>query len=336
MNEKFQTNRNKGPINICDICIKLEYDHTGKKLKPEKYQDQDILEKCRNNVSNWICHSCDKALKLCKMPVQAQTNGLKLCPKYPEIDDLEPLEKTIIKLLIPFMFIVPKHRGAQYGLKGQCVLVPAKMKKIQMILPRVCNDEFLISLALKRRLTDLSAVTKMNIRPAFVNRGLEKYIEVNHLYSDVSSNTTWESESQKNDPELWSLLTDDKATPQNDETDSDEEIEGNDARVEREQQIHTTAQPTLLQNVDGPDLPNLATQQVNIAPCENEIPVSFYSEPDWEALAFPEHFSTGQNHFNSPRESKITPIKYAHARLKCVPIFDLLLILNMYLLNYIM
>ena len=35
------------------------------------------------------------------------------------------------------------------------------------------------------------------------------------------------------------------------------------------------------------------------------------------AAAFPEHFSTGQNHFNSARESKITPIKYAHARLKC-------------------
>ena len=74
------------------------------------------------------------------------------------------------------MFIVPKHKRGQYGLKGQCILVPSKISKIQTILPRVYNDEFLISLALKRCLTDISAVTKMNIRPAFVNRGLEKLI----------------------------------------------------------------------------------------------------------------------------------------------------------------
>ena len=292
---------------MLNICIKLEFDHGVKKLKPENYEDQYILEKCRNRLSDWICNSCDRTLKNSKMPVQAQANGLKVCPKYPEIDALEPLEKTVLKRIIPFMFIVPKHKGAQYGLKGQCVLVRAKITKIQSILPRTCNDEFLISLALKRRLTDLSSVTKMNIRPALVRRGLEKLIEVNHHYNNINSNLSWENDSQENDPQLWSMLTDENAIPQNDETDSDDEIEGNDATVEKQQQINSTAQPTLLQNVDGPDLPNMASQEVNIAPCENEIPVSFFHEPDWEAFAFPEHYSTGENHFNSPREISILP-----------------------------
>ena len=34
------------------------------------------------------------------------------------------------------MFIVAKMKGAQDGLKGQCVLVPTDLDKIQTILPR--------------------------------------------------------------------------------------------------------------------------------------------------------------------------------------------------------
>jgi len=316
MDKKFQDNRKKGPKHICDICIKCEFDHGVKKLKPENYDDLDLLEQCRNNVSDLICHSCDRALKSSKMPVQAQENGLNLCPKYPEIEILNILEKTVIKLIIPFMFIVAKHTGGQFGLKGQCTLVPAKIRKIQTILPRVCNYEFLISLALKRRLTDIKTVDKMNIRPALVNRALEKLIEVNHFYKDVTSNPTWENDSQEFDPQLWSMLTDENAVLQIDKLDSEDEIEDNNKNAKIEQQIYCQSQPTLLQNIDGPELPNLANQ-VNVAPCENEIPVSFFSEPDWEGLAFPEHFSTGENHYNSARELKISPIKYAHTRLKC-------------------
>ena len=57
--------------------------------------------------------------------------------------------------------------------------------------------------------------------------------------------------------------------------------------------------------VDGPNIsPN---EIVNIAPAEGEIPVSFTSEPYWEALTFPKDYSTGLNHFNEEREIPITP-----------------------------
>ena len=48
------------------------------------------------------------------------------------------------------MFIAAKTNSAQHGLKGQCVLVPTDLQKIQTILPRSCDEEYLISLALKR------------------------------------------------------------------------------------------------------------------------------------------------------------------------------------------
>ena len=88
--------------------------------------------------------------------------------------------------IIPFMFIVGKVKGAQHGLKGQCVLVPADLTKVTTILPRICDDRYLISLALKRRLTGRSNVNQQNIRPACVNAALKKLIETNPLYADVS------------------------------------------------------------------------------------------------------------------------------------------------------
>ena len=98
------------------------------------------------------------------MPMQAQCNNLELCPKIEELENLCPIELMLISQIIPFMFIVAKIKGAQHGLKRKCVLVPADLKKVQTILPRSCNEEYLISLALKRRLTDKSAVNKQHIQ----------------------------------------------------------------------------------------------------------------------------------------------------------------------------
>ena len=105
-----------------------------------------------------------------KIPMQAQANKLSLNPRFKELDDLCAIESMLISQLIPFMFIVAKAKGAQHGLKGQCVMVPADLSKIQTILPRTCSDDYIISLALKRRLSDKSFVNKQFIRPAYVDR----------------------------------------------------------------------------------------------------------------------------------------------------------------------
>ena len=55
---------------------------------------------------------------------------------------------------------------------------------------------------------------------------------------------------------------------------------------------------------------------VNVAPGEGQIPVSFTSEPNWEALAFPKDYSIRRNHFNEEREISITHSKYVHTSLK--------------------
>ena len=100
------------------------------------------------------------------------------------------------------MFIVAKTNSVQYGLKGQCVLVPTDLKKIQTILPRSCDEEYLISLAFKRHLTDKSVVNKQQIRPTLVSSALQKLTKINTFYSNTTIDNEKEDLSEQPDPVL--------------------------------------------------------------------------------------------------------------------------------------
>ena len=100
------------------------------------------------------------------------------------------------------------------------------------------------------------------------------------------------------------------------QTDSDDDIEGINKLKEREMKMSSLPFPTVMHNIDGPNISS--SEIVNIAPGEGQIPVSFASEPNWEALAFPKEYSIGINHFNEDRDNNsITPSNYVHTRLKC-------------------
>ena len=216
------------------------------------------------------------------MPVKAQANNLKPCSKVKELDHLCPLELTLISQIIPFMYIGGTQKDAQHGLKGQCVLFPMNLKKIKGItstLWRTCNDETVISLALKRRLSDTSYINKQNVRPILVNKPLEKLVDINPFYCNFHIDDSWATINQETDPLLWSALTNENACfEKNLETDSDEEIEGNSAVHEKELYKSSVAFPTMLQNIDGPNIS--VDDFVNIAPAKGQLPVSFTSEPN--------------------------------------------------------
>ena len=109
-----------------------------------------IYNKCATGKSDWICKICHNSMMKNKMPMQGQMNNMEPCPKFDELDRLCPIELIIISQIIQFIFTVAKTTGAQRGLKGQCVLVLTDLKKIQIILPRSCNEGYLIYLALKQ------------------------------------------------------------------------------------------------------------------------------------------------------------------------------------------
>ena len=241
---------------------------------------------------------------------------MELCPKFNEFESMCLIELMLISQILPFMFIVAKAKGAQHGLKGQCVLVPTDLKKVQTILPRSYDVEYFIS-ALKRRLSGKSAFNKQQIHPAFVNRALAKLMKINPFYKNVIFDNDWKNVSEQSGPEVWKLLTNDNGKEFNtdDQTDSDCDTEDNDKLKERKMKLSSLPVLAVMHNINGPNIS--ASEIVNITPEEGQIPVSFTSEPNREALAFPKEYSTGINHFNEDSDNLITPSKYVHARLKC-------------------
>ena len=135
-------------------------------------------------------------------------------------------------------------------------------------------------------MSDKSAVNKQQIRSAFVNRALAKLIEINPFYKNVIVDNDWKNVSEQSDPEFWKLLTDDNGKKINIDyqTDSDDDVEVNNKLKERKTETPSLPFPTVMHNIDGPNVSS--SEIVNIAPGKGHIPVSFTSEPNWEALAF--------------------------------------------------
>ena len=138
----------------------------------------------------------------------------------------------------------------------------------------------------KRRLNNRGYVDKQVIRPSLVNRALA---QLNPLYQNMQINMPWENVSQESDPGLWKILTDEnRKRVEGEIDDSDEDIEGNDHAYENEVQDFVLLLLTVLHSIEGPSV--FPAQFLNIAPGEGQIPVSFATEPNWEALTFPKDF----------------------------------------------
>ena len=311
-------------------------------MKPEDFET-DLYEKCKTERNDsekdkYICNSCKRYMQKSKIiPPQAQNNELHLNTMFKEISDLCPLELSLVSQIIPFMFITDKHKGAQKGLKGHVVLVPADLTKVERALPRQYNKGHLIAIALKRRLSDKSAYSKTYIRPDSVNTALAKLRVENDLYMNVTISTDWERINEADDPKLWKLLTDEfyieddtnqepeenthsdiiedmstsKEKESNESESDDTDVEG-DAFSKEKAQIYY---PTAFHNTHGPEV--TSEKIIEVAPGEGQIPISIYKEKNWEAMAFVKQYSEGKFHFNTERPTKISVSKYIHARLKC-------------------
>ncbi|KAK6181801.1 hypothetical protein SNE40_009585 [Patella caerulea] len=101
---------------------------------------------------------------------------------------------------------VSLYKGAQHGLKGQVVLVPSDLTKVTTNLPRATSNSQIITLALKRRLSNKHAVHKQCIRPQYVNNAI-KYLKTHSpLYSDVTIKESWESDSARSNGYFWTSV----------------------------------------------------------------------------------------------------------------------------------
>jgi hypothetical protein len=350
---EYQAAIGEGSTYICTCCWKQEFRRSVVQVDASKYEKctKQILDTCLTSQHNeWICKTCHYNLKMGKMPAQAQANSLSMASIPQALKDLCPIECQLICKIIPFMKIVALPKGAQNGFRGQVVLVPSDLSKVTLSLPRQTAESQIITLALKRRLSDAHSVHQQHISPANVNKALAYLKQHNRCYTNVALNSSWQDESANNDSALWQAATDQHDEPsciddsrsssashcddnhteashsaatqqaQEDIQDSEDEVDNDNTQairnhIFRKKSLNAT---TCMHPTHGPDM--TTNQILNIAPGEGQIPVSTYTEPAWEAMAFPKLFPTGENTYhtyNKNRPVKLTAKKYINARLKC-------------------
>ena len=87
--------------------------------------------------SEWVCKTCDRALKSGVMPLQAKANGLQLSDIPSELSGLNALELRLICVCLPFMKMVALPCSKQKSIHGPAVNVPSKVNTIYNILPKL-------------------------------------------------------------------------------------------------------------------------------------------------------------------------------------------------------
>lgn len=246
------------------------------------------------------------------------------------------------------MKIVAMPRGAQHGLRGQVVLVPADLNKVTHCLPRPAHESQIITLALKRRLSDKHSIVKQYIRPEYVTNALAVLKQIHPMYKEVEVRHDWLDISLQQDPDFLKAFVQSETCESDVQSETCEPDESNTNTLEKQNVVNSSERDnncvdsedevdednpqsvvtdlqyrqsvndlTCIQPVSGPEVKT--NEILNLAPGEGGIPISMTKEPHWESMAFPQLFPTAKNTYHSvtPRPTKITPKQYINARLLC-------------------
>ena len=176
--------------------------------------------------NEWVCKTCDRALKHGVMPLQAKANGLQLSKIPPELSDLNTLELKLICLRLPFMKMVALPSGKQRSIHGPAVNVPSKVDAVCNILPRLPYQSELVPLKLKRKLAYKGHYMYDYITPQKLLVALRFLKANNPLYADINVNEKWLEAAMTDDAELGEHLlkkqydSDDKQSQANQTIDS--------------------------------------------------------------------------------------------------------------------
>ena len=212
----FHSDIKNGPDFVCTCCHRLMYRKSVVPCNPAKYS------KCSNDLLNcvfsadlryvcdtgneYVCKTCDRALKRGVMPLQAKANGLQLPEIPPELADLNALELRLICLRLPFVKMVALPSGKQRSIHGPAVNVPSKVDTVCNILPRLPSQSELIPLKLKRKLAYKGHYMYDYITPQKLLDALSFLKANNPLYADIDVNQEWLEAAVANDAELCECL----------------------------------------------------------------------------------------------------------------------------------
>lgn len=270
--------------NVAKRCISDKYIHT-------------CSAHCPLNCtfsSHWICKTCQRKIMSSQIPAECAANNMQLFDVPVELENLNTLEKHLIALHIPFMKVAALPRGGQNAIYGPVVCVPSDPKKVEA-LPRRAEEDMVIRVKLKRKLSYKGHYEYQFVNPLHVQQALRYLKEHNSWYSEID--TTEDCIRKDLDKK---------------ETSLDAENEGTTEQNDSEQDLQTGVQyDTCLQPVDiGQEVLDHYFNDIY-----NINPVRMLQEDGNEAKSFPHLFPNGKNTWTESREKRITLAKYFNNRL---------------------
>ena len=251
----FQTKVKEGPEFVCTCCHRMMYRQTVVPYTKTKYTkaSSELLEQIfsathtyiSSDGKQWVCKTCDAALKRGNLPLQAKANELQLCPVPSELANLNMLELRLISLRVPFMKMVALPSGKQRCIHGPAVNVPSKVDTICTVLPRLPSQAELIPLKLKRKLAYRGHYMYDYISPERVLTAL-RWLKLNNpLYASIDINDEWLEQAMANDDDLFAGMvehsdTNDMSSDANDMNNepTQEPINVNNNHLSTNQPIH--------------------------------------------------------------------------------------------------
>ncbi|XP_062597979.1 uncharacterized protein LOC134259411 [Saccostrea cucullata] len=274
---------------VADLCIDKKYVHS-------------CTSVCAHNCPKsrtWICFTCHRKILTGNVPAEAAFNKLCLEDIPPELNSLNSLEQHLIALHIPFMKVTMLPKGGQQNIHGPVVCVPSNIKKTSS-LPLNGNENLLLRVKLKRKLSYKGYYEYQFVNPNHVKTALNYLKENNQWYHDVEINTTWENDNDQN-----TLFN------------QPESFDSEEISEEQNNAMQEVATDTCLQPVDIAQevLDHYFDDVYNLAPGEGQNPVRMLQEEGNEAKTFPYLFPTGKYSWNESRDVRITLSRYFNNRL---------------------
>ena len=245
---------------------------------------------------------------------------MKICDLPERFSDIRKLEKIIISKRILFKKVTIMSKGQAPKMKGAICNVPINAADICNVLPRGMDNNGVVRVTLKKKMSFKSNVYFQPVRPNFINEILLFLKNSNPLYSDIEIQldaipSFWINTINNNDSNSDEDEEDNEIDFVNESTSSKNEIEAGPEEEDPNplDNFRVSASETAF-------VPELSYQVVDdsnitIAPGENKEPLPVICDEDCEMLAHPFLFPTGKFGYTHARDVKLSPCKYFNQRL---------------------
>ncbi|XP_037958820.1 uncharacterized protein LOC119688206 [Teleopsis dalmanni] len=216
-----------------------------------------------------LCSTCNAAIKKQRIPPMSVYNGFKYPPVPASLKDfpLDLVTERLISPRIPFMQIRRlRHVHGQYGIYGQVINVPIEVNTMVNVLPRQVDDDYAITVHIKRKKIHKSSYVYGIVRKRSIKVWL-RYLKDTPLYTsyDVALDDRFLNDNNECE------VADDIVFDEDGDNDILEQIPIGESLIAQQQ--------TLMWDEN---------MYLSIAPGEGNVPISLLFDEHAEELSFPQ------------------------------------------------